>query len=124
MASRKPTKSQNKTWETKFVSCELDKETKEVVKKWDVKFETTMDCVDKLIQDGYKISISQDKFHDCTGVFMTIADSENPNHGWCLSARGPNYLQALKVLVYKHFTILQENWDTDVNQTYERDTWG
>lgn len=111
-------------YEVSFVSCELDKSTKEAVKAWDVKFEATIDAIDRLILDGYKVSISQDKFHDCTAVFMTMPDKTHKHSGLCLTARGPNYLSALKVLVYKHYNILQEDWGAVVEQAYKRDSWG
>lgn len=107
-----------------FVQCELDKETKEMVKGWDPKFSATMDGFDRLIEAGYKVSVAQDKYHDCIGVFCTISVTDHPNANLCLTARGPDWKSALKVLVFKHFNILQEHWDTEVNQQRSRDEWG
>lgn len=121
--SKKPTTTA-KTWEVQFVQCELDKATKAAVKAWDVKYTATFDGLDSLITEGYKISYSHDNYHDCVGVFMTMPKLDHEHHGYCLTARGPNWLEAAKVLVYKHFTILQANWGTVVNRAAERDEWG
>lgn len=119
------TKPQKVTdWNAAFVRCELDASTKEQVKKWDPKFEATMDAVDRLLSDGYKISVSPDKYHDCVGAFMTMPEVAHKHHGQCLTARGPNYLQAMKVLVFKHFQVLQEEWGSPVDQKASRDEWG
>lgn len=123
MAS-KPVKKSENTYSVVFVQCELDKATKEKVKNLDPKLEQTMDGFDRLISDGYKISFAPDKYHDCVGVFATIADNQHHHYGQCLTARGPNALMALKVLVYKHFTVLGENWGTPVAQEKHRDEWG
>jgi hypothetical protein len=122
-AKTKPEKPRP-SWSVDFVSCELDKATKEAVKKWDPKFESTIDGLDRMVADGYKISISLDKMHDCIGVYATMPDQSSKHHGLCLSSRGPSMLLALKVLVYKHFTILEQNWDAENNQRGEYDVWG
>lgn len=123
MATKKPEKS-SKSYEVRFVSCELDKSTKEALIKWDPKFESTFEGLDRLITDGYKVSISHDSYHDCVGVFCTMPDTSNEHHGFCLTARAPSWMEAVKVLVYKHFNILSENWGSEVNQPRQKSQWG
>lgn len=121
--SKKPSKSPA-NYQVQFVQCELDKATKEQVKNWDPKLEATMDIIDRMVVDGYKISVSPDKYHDCVGCFATINDRDHPHFGLCLSARGPNFLQAMKVLAFKHSQVLDGDWGTVVNQKSQGDTWG
>jgi len=123
MATKKPAQPRQ-SWNVDFIQCELDKATKDHVKTWDPKFEATLDGLDRLIMDGYKVSLSLDKYHDCVGAFMTMPDQQHKSHGLCLAARGPSVLLALKVLVFKHFQILDGNWQTSNRQTGERDEWG
>jgi len=120
---KKTTKSPGE-YSVVFVKCELDKETKERAKLWDPKYKDTFDGIDRMIADGYKISLAQDKYHDCVGCFATIADASHQNHGQCLTARGPSYLEAMKMMVFKHFQILDSFWGTPVNQDSDRDSWG
>lgn len=112
------------SWEVVFVKCELDKETKEQAKKWDLKYEATFNGLERLINDGYKLSISRDTYHDATGVFLTMPTREHAHHGYCLTARGPDILSALKMLVYKHYNVLGEHWDTEVAERPRHDVWG
>lgn len=113
-----------KSWEVLFVSCELDKSVKEQVKAHDPKFTWTVDAIDRLMADGYKISMSPDKAHDCVGVYATIKDMSHKNYGLCLAARGQNYLTALKVLAFKHFNILEEDWTQGVSAKGDWDSIG
>ena len=124
MAKKPETKPTTNSWQQQFVRCELDKETKERVKKWDVKYESTMDGLDRMLNDGYKVSIVRDAQHDCMSIFATCTDKNNPNSGFCLTARAPGFLDALKVLVFKHFDVLQEQWDDGTGQKYQPDPWG
>lgn len=124
MPRGKKPETKPKQFDFQFVKCDLPVETKEMVKKWDEDYTLTIDNLERMIEDGYKISISRDKYNDCIGAFATHPDQQSPNNGFCLSARGPSMLNALKVLVYKHFNILQEKWYTEVDQAYERDSWG
>lgn len=111
-------------FQQQFVKCELPKETKESVKSWDPKYEKTLDGLDRLVMDGYKISLAFDKYHDCVGAFCSMVGQGHKHAGWCLTARGPNFLSALKVLIFKHFTVLQEDWLAEVDQAGSRDDWG
>lgn len=117
-------KNSDPKWTVVFVPCELDKATKEKVKDFDPDGEWTLDAIDRMVLEGYKISISQDKYHDCVGAFCTMPDIQHPSHGQCLTARGPGWLSALKVLAYKHFTVLDGNWGTEVSQERSKDEWG
>ena len=119
-----PKKEAPKPWEVLFVSCELDKSVKEQVKLHDPKFTWTTDAIDRMMSDGYKISMSPDKSHDCIGVYATMTDKTHKHAGLCLSARGQNYLIALKVLAFKHFNMLQEDWTEGVSAKGEWDSMG
>lgn len=120
----KPKAVERKAWEVDFVACNLDKATKEQLSKWDTKFTATIDGLDRMVMDGYKISISLDRQHDAVGVYATMPDKQHKHSGLCLSARGPGMLGAMKSLVFKHFNILQENWSTEVDQKDEYSSWG
>lgn len=124
MATKKMERTAPTKYEVVFVQCELDKNTKGTVRNWDTDLAATTGGFDRLLVDGYKISFSPDRYHDCVGVFATMPDKDHKHHGLCLTARGPNALMALKVLVYKHFTILGEDWGTPVAQEKHRDEWG
>jgi len=124
MPSKKQTKTTSNEWTSTFVRCDLDKETKEKVKAWDPKYEATIDALDRLLVDGYKVSFSPDKYHDCVGCFVSHPEPTHKHHGQCLTARGPDWINAAKVAVFKHFHILDEDWGAPVDQQASRDEWG
>lgn len=124
MATKKPAPAKVSAWDSTFVRCEMDKATKDKVKNWDPKYEQTIDGLERMVMDGYKVSIAFDRYNDCVGVFCTIPEVTAGNHGWCLTARGPDTLAALKVLVFKHYTILDGVWTSEVSQAASKDAWG
>lgn len=62
---------------------------------------------------GYKFSASHDDYGGGTQCFLTPSKTDNPNYGWTLSARGPSLVSAFAVLVYKHFTLFNQEWPKD-----------
>lgn len=124
MTSKTSKAKTSNEWTSIFVRCDLDKSTKEQVKTWDPKYEATLDGIDQLLADGYKVSFSPDKYHDCVGCFISHPETTHKHHGQCLTARGPNWLSAAKVAVFKHFTVLAQDWGTPVDQKDQRDEWG
>jgi hypothetical protein len=124
MSTKTKVSDTKKAWEVTFVACNLDTATKQQLANWDPKFTSTIDGLDRMVSDGYKISISNDKMHDAVGVYATMPDKSHKHNGFCLSSRGPGMMAALKALVFKHFTVLQQDWQVEVQQVDEWSSWG
>ena len=122
MAQQKSAK--RPSWEVDFISVELSKEQKVELRKWDPKFERTVDVVTKLVSDGYKLSLWGDKSHDCVGSTLTSPKREDGKRQQCLSARGPDFLNALKSLAYKHEIVLDGDWGALDNSADPDGQWG
>jgi len=112
------------SWEVDFVSVELSKEQKDLLRKWDPKYERTVDEITRLVGDGFKLSIWGDKAHDCCGSTLTSPKRVDGTRQKCLSARGPDFLSALKSLVYKHQVVLDGDWGTLANNPDPDGQWG
>jgi hypothetical protein len=82
-----------------------------------------MAIIGEFCDAGYKFSASHDDYGGGTQVFLTPSKSDNPNFGWTLSARGPSLVAAFAVLVYKHFTLFDQNWPKD-QQAPRGESWG
>jgi hypothetical protein len=123
MASKQAKVARN-SWEVDFVNVSLSKEQKLEVAKWDVKGEVTFDIITKLVDDGFKLSISADKAHDCVGAYLTEGPNSSGNRKRCLSARGPDFFGALRSLVFKHSIILEGDWGDIENTPVAGDRWG
>lgn len=101
------------SWEADFINCNLDKAAKEQLLKWDLKGEQTFDVISKLIDDGYKLSISADKSHDCVGAYLTSPDRGDGTRKSVLSARGPDLFGSLRAIAFKHSIILSGDWGNE-----------
>lgn len=112
------------TWEVDFVNVSLSKEQKENLKRWDVKGELTFDQVTKLVDDGYKLSISADKAHDCVGAYLTTPPDVAGTRKRCLSSRGPDFFGSLRALMFKHLIILDGDWGSAAESGEHLDQWG
>ena len=116
-------KSSSTFVKAKFVRGELSDQEKVHVKAQSYVWDDVPEHLEQLVEAGYKVTCSQDKYNSAFAVWITPRDEENPNHGLILSARGPTLLAALSVAFYKHYTKFDTVWPRD-NEGRERDPWG
>lgn len=119
-------KPQKPAFELKgFVSCDLDKALKEQSKVWvNENREALGEKSEALVTDGYKISLSMDRIHDCFQASATCTDSESEDYGFCLTARAPDVWSALGVLLFKHYVVLEGDWASREATATKGDKWG
>ena len=64
------------------------------------------------ISDGYNLKV----YHDAEGghyrASFTCFDPESENHGYMLSAFASDWYTAVGVLLYKHFDVAGEDWNS------------
>lgn len=108
-----------------FVPCNLGKQEKQDAQQWIAanagEFFTLLE---KIVGDGYKFSVSLDRFHDCFSSSLTCTDPDNSNIGWCLSGRAPDAWSAVGMVLYKHLVVLDGVWDTREPSGDRDDKWG
>jgi hypothetical protein len=121
---KSPKQPARNAWEVDFVNVSLDKLQKEQLKKWDTTGEVTSDTITRLVSDGYKLSISADKAHDCVGAYLTEPANSDGSRKRCLSSRGPDFFGALKALAYKHVIVLEGDWGDKAEHGEALDQWG
>lgn len=81
-------------------------------------------CLATLIQGGYKVSISFDKYHDCFSGNLYCQLPDHANAGYCLAIKGGDPFTALARAVFVHYEVLNEVWRSEREQTaYNEDTW-
>lgn len=124
MPRGKPGKASRPAWEVDFVSVELSKEQKKLVQSFDEDLSITMDTITTLVGEGYKLTCSGDKAHDCVAVYLTSPKSPDGARQQCLGARGPDLLNAMRAIVYKHSVILEGEWGTLENNYDPSSQWG
>lgn len=107
-----------------FVSCELTDEQKKHVKAHLPQITEALDSVDRLVRDGFKLSVRFEDRSVAYACWLTGPEKDSDCSGLVLSARGPSLVAALGVLLYKHFEILHEDWRVADVQGQQRDSWG
>lgn len=111
-------------WQTDFVQCELTKEMKSELDKFDVEGTGAFSFLTGSINDGYKFSAAFDKAHDCVAVFLTETQAVDGKRKKCLSARASSFINALRALYYKHSVILESDWGNDGGTDDTGERWG
>lgn len=108
----KPTKDGYMPITTQYVDLPLTETDKKAI----VKLDFMKDCIEDLsiaVAEGYKLVQKFDPKNKSTVAWMYGHD-KSPNKGKCLVGRANNFVNALKVLHYKHFTLCQAGeWEKE-----------
>jgi len=93
-----------------FVNCQMTDEQKAFVKANLPSVVEVLTQVEELLADNYKITLSFDANTDCFSAFLIGKPEQAYNSGLMLSAYAPVFIGAIAMLMYKHFTVLGEDW--------------
>lgn len=93
-----------------FVNWALSDEEKAACKAWDLSTSDFDDALAKLIEGGYKITISYDAFRSCYTTSIVPSPTAKNNQGYILPGKGSTALKSLKQVLYIHFHIMGEDW--------------
>lgn len=110
--------------ETSWIRCDLTEDHKKHLKSLKFNAAQSLDALERLTEDGYKLSFSRDEKNDCIGVFITAPKEDGQVVQLCLSARGPTLTAAMMSVLYKHFEILKEDWSSNIDKRGQADPWG
>lgn len=106
MTGKKSTSKPQSTLEWKgFVDVSLTDADREVLRETRIDLDETMLLLVDVINTGHKVSFS--KKADKPSVVCTFTGTLDnaQNAGWALSSFAPDLLSAMRVNLYKHFTI-------------------
>lgn len=79
------------------------------------------DALLTLIEQGYKVTLSWDKFSKCFACYVFPVGDEHANSGHILSNRGASPFAALKGAVYRHFVVFDGDWGNREAQVVDED---
>lgn len=85
--------------------------------------EDVSNMVARLLGEGYRLSFSYNAQNDTTNASMTGKTEDNPHEGKTLSAFHSSWYDALTLLLWKHFEVAGEDWDS-VAVSRGRDLYG
>lgn len=122
--AQKMSKNSRSSWEVDFVRCELSKAEKDSLLKWDLKNEATFDAITRLVDDGFKLTVTADKRNDCVGIWLTSPKLDAGPRQRCLGARGPDLIGAFRAIAFKHCVVLEGEWGDAGNPDDPTSRWG
>lgn len=92
-----------------FVNYELNANETAIYRKWRDDLDTVVGQLDRMTQDGYKVSIKYDGYSESFAAFI-FADDASDNAGRCLTGRGGTTYRALAEAIFKHVEIFGGDW--------------
>lgn len=70
-----------------------------------------MDLLQTVLAEGYKFTLTYNGAGDTYNAAMTCNAEKNKNQGYTMSAFAPTAYAALRLLMYKHFVLLETDWE-------------
>lgn len=108
-----------------FVRHNLSVEDKAAYDTWVQTYKGFWDDVERLVDSGYKISVAYDGYNKTVQAMLTCNDEKNEDFGWVLAARAPTAVDAMTLLMFKHFQLLGGTWVAFIQAMPGADrTWG
>lgn len=98
-------------WEWKgFVDAKLTPSEKDAFREWTVTFEQCWGRLVAALGDGYKVSLSYEEKQGFVSASLTGREGTGGNAGYCLVARARDEIQAIRLLIFKHDVIYEQEW--------------
>lgn len=69
------------------------------------------DAMVEVMTSGYRVGFNYDMSRDAVICSLTCRDDKSPNNGGVLNAFAGDWFTALRVVLYKHYVILNEVWN-------------
>lgn len=99
---------------SEFINHTFSDSDKRAFKEWSVAAAKNIaDALDKLVDDGYSLSLKFDTYNDCYGAFIQTRDEKSGNYGYILSGRGRSGTSAVLGVLYRHYVLFEGEWPTD-----------
>ena len=109
-----------------YLKCNITKEEKEQFHEWAEKagMENILSTIARLVDADYKFSVKTDSYGGGVQAALTCADPNNEDQGLCLTARAPDFENAIMLLMFKHIELLRSEWDLHYQDSREISEWG
>lgn len=97
-----------------FINHTFDEGTKAAFKEWSAKNAANIgDFIDKLLDDGYSLSVKPDSFNDAIAAYIQPVSDDSENAGYILTGRSRSGGGAIMAAVYRHYAVFEGRWPTD-----------
>ena len=117
-------KKSDKMVPIEFINWELSKEEKIAARSYEVSLESLMGMLERLVDDGYRVSFKRDDYNKCFNCSITEPAKTDGSSSRCIVSRGPTAGDAIRVACFKHFELLEGDWGNISSTTLAADQWG
>jgi len=109
-----------------FVNHRLSATDKERFDEWlkEVELTGVWGDLERLVDSHYKLSFKHDDYGGGVQASLTCADTKSSDYGLCLTARAPDFDNAVKLLLFKHFWLLGGEWFLFYQDASKPSQWG
>lgn len=95
-----------------YIRCDLDTPLKAELSKWaSEKKHNWWDYIEQAIDDGLRFGLHHDAYNQCIEARLTLISQSAGVDTLVLQGRGPDVLKAVQSLFFKHFIVLEKNWE-------------
>ena len=94
-----------------FKDFRLNPEQLEGFASFEAHDDDLMDLVQTMLAADYKLTFTYNGQADTYNAAATCNGEKDPNKGYTMSAFAPSMYAALRLLMYKHYVLLDQNWD-------------
>lgn len=100
--------------QSEFINHTFDEGTKAAFKEWaSANGQQLADLLDKVVDDGYSISIKVDTFNDAVACYLQPVSDDSDNAGFILSGRSRSAGMAVLACLYRHYAVFEGVWPTE-----------
>jgi len=119
------TKEPQKWSDITYIRCELDDTLKANLTEWLKKKHDWLAYIEAETNSGLRFGCHEDKFNSCVEARLTLLSQSIQQNTLVLQGRGPDLLKAIQALFFKHYIVLERDWeDLERKPEFKFDTWG
>jgi len=95
-----------------YIRCDLDTTLKGELANW-VKAQKHdwFGYIEQAIADGLRFGVHTDVYNNCVEARLTLLSNSIGVDTLVLQGRGPDVLKAIQSLFYKHYIVLEKDWE-------------
>ena len=109
--SKKQEKTDNGFKKAEFINHTFTSDDKARYKRWAEENKGSIgDILDRLLDDGYSVSLKYDSYTEAIACFIQNRDEKNVNAGFILTGRSRSGSMALLAAVYRHYVVFEQEW--------------
>jgi len=107
--------------DVKWVNIELTEKQGNHMREVYADVEKLLSDWQNLVESGYKVTVSEDKYNACFSAYVIPVGEEHPNKGHILSARAGDILKAVRGALFRHYVLFDGVWTDHERQTIDAD---